>query len=772
MSHAREAGTRGPGSDSVNEKVFVPVSDIQGDKPSTTVGVTSPSGPDLVGHQVGVYQVVERLGTGGMGEVYRGRHERLKRFVALKVLPPAWTDHHESRRRLLREARAASALNHPNIVTVHDLLTEGERIVIVMELIEGPTLREILEQGPLPVPTALRYGLQIADALATAHEAGIVHRDLKPSNIMVVGRHRVKLLDFGLAKHVATAGKGAEVSSRMTRLGTIMGTAPYMSPEQARGEIVGPDSDIFSFGTVLYEMLAGKRPFAGGDRVQLLHAICEGEAAPVLEVRPEVEISLSDLVQSLLAKRASDRLRPMSRVRDSLETLAPSVAMESIGPVGGEVEGGRAWRSWQLAVGLLALLALSFFVGREVLDRLRGDEAGRASTAVSDGLVPYDLLSEGNAALARDDRPGNLDRAISAFEQAIKLDATYAPAHARLALAFRQKYLAGGGDPVWLDRAGDAARMAVRLDQHLASARTALGVVLTDLGEYEGAKQQLEQALVLQPLGPRVHGAMAALRWASGDHEKARDLYEAAVALDPDDWHLWSEYGTILYAQADLEGAKRCFEKVADLTPDNYVAYQSLAAVHHQEGRVDEAAKQLQLALEIHPDADVYSNLGTWLYFQGRYVEAVDAFERAIELKPRAQFFGNLGDANRWIVGAEEEAQAAFLRAAQMVRDALDADPGNSNLRAQYGEYLAKKGDAPESRKQMSRVGDAAEMTARSWFRATLAYEILGERVAALQALARSLEKGYSLIEVEKEPELLGLREDVRFHRLAAQFDE
>src|SRR5262249_32519822 len=220
----------------------------------------------MIGTTVGPDEILERIGEGGMGVVYKGRALLLNRTLALKFLPPDSAAGDDSRRRIVHEARAASALNHPSIVTVYEVAQADGRPYIAMEFVQGRSLDEIIGGRPLPLRTALDYGIQVADALSAAHAAGLLHRDLKPGNVMVPGAGLVKVLDFGLAKVVAIPSAPADA----TRLvldkpesveGVVLGTVSYMSPEQAEGRPVDPRSDIFAFGVLMYEMLTGRRAF-------------------------------------------------------------------------------------------------------------------------------------------------------------------------------------------------------------------------------------------------------------------------------------------------------------------------------------------------------------------------------------------------------------------------------------------------------------------------------------------------------------------------------
>src|SRR6202451_4140647 len=214
------------------------------------------------GSKVGPYEIVAPLGAGGMGEVYRARDARLGREVALKVLPESFSRDSERLRRFEQEAQAVAALNHPNILAIHDIGEQGGTPFIVSELLEGESLRAVLERGPVAQRKTIDYGVQIAHGLAAAHEKGIVHRDLKPENVFVTKDGRIKILDFGLAKLAQNAGSGSDevtLTSERTAVGVVMGTASYMAPEQVRAEGADARSDIFAFGAVLSEMLSGVR---------------------------------------------------------------------------------------------------------------------------------------------------------------------------------------------------------------------------------------------------------------------------------------------------------------------------------------------------------------------------------------------------------------------------------------------------------------------------------------------------------------------------------
>jgi hypothetical protein len=256
------------------------------------------------------YEIQEPVGKGGMGVVYRARDTRLGRTVALKVLPPEFSNDPERKSRFLQEARAAAAVSHPALAQIYDVDEDENGIFIAMELVPGKTVQALLSANELDVPGALEIGLQVAGGLQKAHEAGIVHRDIKPSNVMVSPDGHAKILDFGLAKLVepSPAQGVSEIETlAKTQAGIVLGTLGYMSPEQARGLAVDARSDIFSFGILLYEMVTGQRPFAGPTALDTLHAIAFEDVKPVTQLRASVPPTLPRVVSRCLGKRPEDR---------------------------------------------------------------------------------------------------------------------------------------------------------------------------------------------------------------------------------------------------------------------------------------------------------------------------------------------------------------------------------------------------------------------------------------------------------------------------------
>jgi eukaryotic-like serine/threonine-protein kinase len=360
------------------------------------------------GTRLGPYEIVAKLGEGGMGEVYRARDARLNRDVAVKVLPEHFADDAERLARFTREAQTLASLNHPNIAHIHGLEESDGIRALIMELVEGDDLSTVIERGPMPVAEALPIARQLAEALEAAHELGIVHRDLKPANIKIRGDGTVKVLDFGLAKAIdptATSGvnsaKSPTLTARATQLGMIIGTAAYMAPEQARGKPVDRRADVWAFGVVLYEMLTGERAFTGEEVSDVLAAVLRQDidwtrlpAATPSRVR--------DLLRRCLEKDPKLRLQAVGEARIALAqsdepsgigSMTSSAGAAAVGPRGSH-------RAWLWAIAALALAGWAATAAVWFKHTPAGSSELRTSIALPDGLGIPTLLYYGNGSVA------------------------------------------------------------------------------------------------------------------------------------------------------------------------------------------------------------------------------------------------------------------------------------------------------------------------------------------------------------------------------------
>ena len=372
---------------------------------TVTLGAASSRARSLVGETLGPYTVLSLLGAGGMGQVYQARDTRLRRLVALKTLQPDVTADPERKRRLLLEAQAASALNDPHIVALYDVGNADGIDFLVMEYVPGETLDKLTARGGLGIEQTLAYAVAVAGAVATAHQAGIVHRDLKPGNIMITGEGAVKVLDFGLAKLTEATQAGAPdgAGSLVSMAGLILGTAAYMSPEQAQGQLIDARSDIFSFGVVLYEMLTGQRPFQGDNRTSTLAAVVQQEPKPLTGLNAKVPAELERVVLRCLRKDPHERFQDMADVKAALVRLQLAAVRR------------------RLRIGIAAAVIAVLLVGAAAYQWLRGKGARQlaerqiTANPVEDWVAGAAISPDGKRVAYRD-QSGFLVREIDGGE--------------------------------------------------------------------------------------------------------------------------------------------------------------------------------------------------------------------------------------------------------------------------------------------------------------------------------------------------------------------
>lgn len=721
---------------------------------------------------IGPYRVLAPLGEGGMGVVYRGLDETLDREVALKVLPESAATEPLARERFIREAKSASALNHPNIVTIYEVGADGDTLFIAMELVRGTSLAAMLRnRRPLRADVALKYAQQIAAGLARAHRAGIVHRDIKPSNIMVTDDGLVKILDFGLAKLIGPATPGAAsdtvtiTKAELTRAGALVGTVPYMSPEQVAGDAVDPRSDVFSLGVVLYEMLGGRRPFGGASNAEVLRAVLLADPAPLQSHVADVSPALARVVNRSLQKKPEDGFQnadELSGALGSLDSGEPDGSESPTSVTGGAPSSVRRWW-WAAALVLMT----SAFVGVYVWPSWRPPTQRAADIATAD-VAPVEALDRAHAFLLRYDRKGNVDRAIATLVPVLQRHPDNAALRAALSEAyFRQFGLTA--DKSWLEKSVVEGHLAIKANDDLGSAHVARAVALAASGKIADARAAFERARDLDPLNGHALVGLAKLRAASpGGEQEASELFAKATQLSTGDWRPLAEQAIFNFRNARYDEAIELWKRVLQLAPDNARQLVNLSAAYQMTNRYDEAADALQRALAIDPIAGTWTNLGTARFFQGRYADAVKAMEKATELMPGYYlYWGNLGDVYRWAPGFSDKAGGAYAKAIQLVRERIAANAQDASAKGSLAVYLAKSGDSAAALAEIAGLGSLTEKDPGLAFKAALVFELSQRRQDALRALANSARAGYSPREIHTDPDLARLREHPAYQQIA-----
>ena len=733
----------------------------------------------MIGRTLRQYLIMEQIGQGGMGVVWKARDTSLDRDVALKVLPPDEYGTPSRKERFTREARAASALNHPNIITIHEINSADGLDFIAMELVRGQTLAALLRNGPLPINQALSYAVQITDAVGRAHAAGIVHRDLKPGNVMVTDDDLVKILDFGLAKVTDTSARAANVDTRLalTQAGITMGTLGYMSPEQAIGGVVDSRSDVFAVGVIMFEMLTGALPFNAASELEVLHKLHFSQPPAVQSLRPDTPAAVAAVIAKCLAKLPDERYSSLSEVTTALRNSMTEPGTASW-TTPRRAEWPAAWSTGGASRHTKAItIALLLIAGAAGLWwRVRDPKpvtTGKAATPPPAAAVPsdpYGLTTNAAALLVRQDKEGNVEQAITLLERALGQDKTFALAYAHLSDAYLRKHQTNP-DGQWLRQSREAAEQALQLNPDLAVGWQALGFVQFHAGQRKDAEATLRKAAEMDPVNPIPHVGLGITLLAGNEDVRAEAAFKEAVRLGPDQWRTHGELAQFYFRRARYPEAIAEWEAARHLTPDNVLVLRNLGAAYYLAGRPDEAASILQRALEVRPAAPTYTNLGTIRFFQGRYTDAVGAFEKAVELGANNyQFWGNLGDGYRWAPGRRPEAATAYRRASELIRQEIAKKPNDADLRTRLALYLVKQGDRAAALEEIGTASRQSGLTAQALYRICVVQELAGNRREALGALDGALKAGYPLRELQNEPELVRLRADAGYHRLIDAF--
>jgi eukaryotic-like serine/threonine-protein kinase len=774
------------------------------DRPAlASVFATLPMGAEPVaagltpGQRISHYEIAGKIGEGGMGAVYEAIDSKLGRRVALKVISGSSISV-DDKRRFAREAKAASALNHPNIVTIYEYNSEAGLDFIAMEYVEGTALNKLLDErksgSEVPLATLLDYARQVASALTKAHAAGIVHRDLKPANIMIGADGVAKVLDFGLAKQETPAGEPVAPGNTvaLTKVGLIVGTPAYMSPEQAMGEQVDYRSDIFSFGVILYEMACGRRPFHGPSAQATLRQIVFQDPPPA-EMNPALPAGLCSLIARCLRKDKHDRLVSLGEATPVLSSTVLAMSMmpaadyavsggaipESPAASNG-IPGRRRRKRVVIAIAACLMLAAA---GSLTIPAARESAWQRFRPILSAGIPKssqdwYDIRNESDAyraaraCLDRYDKTGNIDRAIAFLEKAIAINPQYAAGYAGLSEAYLRRNLFSP-DKQWPNLAREYAAKSVQLAPDLAAGHIALGNALLEAGMRPEANTEFHLGSSLDPKSALACLGLAKLAVAEGKTADAEPLFRKAIGLAPNDWIPNTEFGIFLYRNSRYEDAVKVWERSRNLVPDNVRLLNNLAAVYHMLEDYEDAASALQRALEIEPSARGYSNLGTMRYFQGHFSDAVPAMEKAVELgATNYLFWGNLGDAYRWAPGMRQKAKPTYSRAIDLARGQIATSPDDSTPRGYLAGYLAKSGDTPLALEELALLERLPKQSGKALFEAAIAYEVCGKRSDALRLLQAAIAAGHSLQEIKNEQELVSLRTDVRYQRLLATLSQ
>jgi len=576
----------------------------------------------MIGQTISHYKILEKLGEGGMGMVYRAEDTRLQRAVALKFLASHFISNPDAKARFLTEARAASALNHPNICTIYEIEEFDGQQFIAMEFVEGKPLSRLVAPERLPLPKVFDYAIQIAEGLEAAHKKGIIHRDIKPDNILVTEEGRIKIMDFGLAKIRDTA--------RITTTGTALGTAAYMSPEQARGETVDARSDIFSLGMVLYEMVAGRHPFSGAHPAAFIYSILHEKAQPIGNLVSNVPAGLGAIIEKAMGKNPNHRYQSASDLAADLQrlwqtplhflpvlesTAKPSVAVLHFDNMSGQEE------DKYFAAGMTEdiITDLSNIEGLRVASRMQVEQfrGKQVDFAEVGRRLHVDYILEGSVRKA--------DNLVRITAQLTKIS---------------------DGFQVWSRRFDRELKHIFQIQDEVS--KEVAGALKVKLSPDDLARIEKIPTNNLQAYDYFLKGRE--YNWSVGTEAQkeyidlAAKMFEKAIELDGQFAEAWAGLGEVYTSYSIrridfnlklIKKAEACIKRALELSPNLAEAHRALGRFYSSQRQFALAAEELTCAIDLKPNyADAYYSLGAARFEEGKYAEALRAFQKVVELRP------------------------------------------------------------------------------------------------------------------------------------------
>jgi serine/threonine protein kinase/Tfp pilus assembly protein PilF len=700
-------------------------------------------GPPVTGTW-GSLRLIQKVGQGAFGEVYRAFDTTLEREVALKLLLPRGQDPESEAQALLREARALARVRHPNVVPVYGVATHDRRVGFWSDFVHGKTLLALLAaEGPFGPREAALIGIDLCKAVSAVHAAGLLHRDIKTGNVMREAGGRILLMDFGLT-HAHDAGQH------------LSGTPVYMAPELLAGDSATIATDIYALGILLFHLLTGKYPVDGSSFAEIRSIHESGDRQALLDLRSDLPEQLAHVVE------IAAHPNPSKRYRSTGQMIAALTEAAGLGPATVEnldQPGARRFR-WGIAAAVVA--AAIFFAIPQVRNRFL---PGVAETSVPIAGV-QDSYQEAHDLVDHYYRTKALETAIPLLQKTVEQDPRFAPAFADLGRANLLQFIQMD-DPKYIDPARQATLQALSLKPDLVSAHVTLGMLYAWTDKHDLASQELDEALRLDKYNAAAYGALAELYYRQGRNNDVETTLQKAISLAPGDWSLLQQLGLYYLDTGKLAQAAEQYQKAAHLVPDNSRAYNNLGLVYRKQGRPTEAEAAFRKAIDLEPTAKRYRNLGTLFLDEGKYAEAQPMFERAIGLRPDYyETWGYLATVYRNTGVDRAKMEETYRKAISLSADLQKQTPNDPYLLADVGGYYAAIGMDRESEPLLKQAAAFAPDKPDVLYQVAVGYERLHRRDEALLWVGKAVAGGISPQFLERVPELSGLRADPHYHAI------
>ncbi len=782
----------------------------------------------MIGRTLSHYKILSKLGEGAMGQVYLAEDTHLGRKVALKIPPAEFAADPKRLQRYEREARVVAALNHPNIVTLHSIEEADGVRFLTMELVEGKNLAQLLPDDGFPVERLFELAIPITDALSAAHDAGIIHRDLKPENIMLNDKGQVKILDFGLAKlHFEGDDDqaGEPLTQTLTQEGMVVGTVPYMSPEQVQGKPVDRRSDIFSLGVILFEMTTGRRPFKGETSAHIISSIMRDTPVAVGELKADLPHHLGRMIKHCLEKDPERRFQTAKDVRNELDELKKEMGSGEVRSSGATPTAPASKRlAWHYALPIAAVLLIALLAvfsrsgerstgGPAESAEGRRDGAAAATQAAAEQGVSVAVLPFANLSTDEENEvfcDGLTEELIHAL---VKVEGLNVPARTSVyALKGKEFDVQEAGQKLGVEnvlegsvrRAGDRLRISAQLvkvadgfhiwsesyDRQLEDvfaiqdeiARSIVDALQLTLSPGQAQALQTVRSANAEAYEYYLRGQGYARRQRRAESLRSRDMFLKAIEIDPAyapayaglSVHYTSYYRTYESMEEVLEQANWASSRAIELAPDLAEARAARGYALGANQQFEEAEREFELALRLNPRlSETYDRYAIISTTQGKLEKAARLYEKAVEMEPDDYRSISILPQLYRSLGREEQERDAHRRALAATERRLSFDPDNLNALLFSGISMVALGDREQGLKRAERVMAAAgEGEALLLYNAACVFSLAGEIERGIEALEKSFDAGLGdPAWMKHDSDLDPLRDHPRFLALLERID-